>query len=581
MKHLVISAALIFGVVFAVSQSAMAQWEPDQRISRGDSGVTLNENMGQCLAASGDSIHLVWCNPHSNGAHIFYRHSFDGGATWAADLPIAGTPANTGFPSISVSGPMVHVAFRDTTGSVYTSYYVRSTDAGMTWQPMISLGVYFWWPSITSFGNVVYVALNDNHPGNTEVYFRRSVDNGMTWDTVQQISNALGRSEDPSITASGSYVYMAWNDNRTGIMQTWYRSSSDNGLTWGPETQRSHAATFAYFPMIHAVGPNVDIANGERLGNTYQIFFMHSPDFGATWAPEQQVTFGTGTAAYPTIARNDHSVDMVYSSFGANAAYINSTDGGLTWSAPDAIASAANKPGSTFIVKVGDTNHIIWLDSRNGFPAVYYKRSKIHSSANFEAPSVFDFGTVKLNVSRDTSLIVRNTGSNALTILGYALNDPHGVFELADTSLHSIAAQGKGIIWLRFHPRQLARDSAILTIATDEPSISASQIALYGSGADTLKQSVFLQHSISASMTEWPNPVTQFATLTLNNDEPMSNARIDLYDAAGRKLTSQQLGQLSIGHHSIQFDLSQMHGAIFARLFSGPLMQGVTSFVVE
>src|SRR5256885_5364046 len=33
-------------------------------------------------------------------------------------------------------------------------------------------------------------------------------------------------------------VYLSWQDNRTGRFNTWFRSSTDGGRTWGTEVDR-------------------------------------------------------------------------------------------------------------------------------------------------------------------------------------------------------------------------------------------------------------------------------------------------------------------------------------------------------
>ncbi len=79
---------------------------------------------------------------------------------------------------------------------------------------------------------------------NTEVFFKSSTDNGTTWSALFQISNANGRSEDPNVAAEGSNVYIVWNDNRSGTMETWYRHSSDDANTWGQGTEMKISLTY-------------------------------------------------------------------------------------------------------------------------------------------------------------------------------------------------------------------------------------------------------------------------------------------------------------------------------------------------
>ena len=209
--------------------------------------------MGQCLAVSGDSVHAVWWDNSSEGGSMWYAHSFDGGTTWSTPLQLDGASRGADFCSIAVSGASVHVAYRDTTGGDTISFYQRSVDGGITWGTarfarQILLVALDYMRGLNGFRRAQRLPRPNRYQ--LRSWFRRSTDNGTTWDSTFRISNAPGRSEDPSITAADGYVYLAWNDNRidSNIMQTWYRRSTDNGVTWGPETQRTHTTGLRLLP---------------------------------------------------------------------------------------------------------------------------------------------------------------------------------------------------------------------------------------------------------------------------------------------------------------------------------------------
>jgi len=365
---------VIFTAFFAgAATESFAQWSADTKISVSDTNAVLSENADICLAASGDSVHAVWWDTKNDSTAIFYRHSYDGGITWASPKRITSPSKSVDLPSIAISGSMVHVSYRNNADS--GSYYIRSSDGGNTWGNPVSLGTYYFWPSIAASGSNVFIGFNSSISGNSEVYFRRSTDNGSTWSQTFQISNALKRSEDQSLSASGSYIHFVWNDNRTGIMQTWYRRSSDNGITWGPETQLTNAALFAYFPMVNAQGANIDVVRGDRdAANNFHIMYTHSIDFGSTWSTEQELSNNATSSAYPVVKRDGQNVHALWYDFNDDMYYRRSTDGGVTWEAAQSLVSAANKPAKPFIAISGPTLHVIWIDKREGHPEVYYKR---------------------------------------------------------------------------------------------------------------------------------------------------------------------------------------------------------------
>ena len=126
-RILVFSSTLLLSIPSAI----LAQWSQDIQLSS-DTTAGLNENMGQCLAVSGDSVHVVWEDNNVDGGAIFYKHSFDGGVTWGPQVRLTQLPSVAAFPSISVSGATVHIAYRDTRDTTYVSYYLRSLDGGNT-----------------------------------------------------------------------------------------------------------------------------------------------------------------------------------------------------------------------------------------------------------------------------------------------------------------------------------------------------------------------------------------------------------------------------------------------------------------
>jgi hypothetical protein len=83
MKHLRLVLLLIAPIM------ASAQWGPDIKLSTNEGSAALNENMGRCLIANGDAVHVVWCDLTNNGQAIYYKRSLDGGLTWGAESTAA------------------------------------------------------------------------------------------------------------------------------------------------------------------------------------------------------------------------------------------------------------------------------------------------------------------------------------------------------------------------------------------------------------------------------------------------------------------------------------------------------------
>lgn len=363
--------------------SAHAQWGPDVKLSTDETGAALNENMGQCIVTNGDIVHVVWMdtNSKSKDQGIYYKRSTEKGVTWGPDTRISASPAADTNPLLAQSGSTLHLVFLRHGGTPQSaSYYKRSTDGGLTWDPDVLLGNTKWWPGVAAAGPNVYVSLNTVYADdakNSVVYFRRSTDNGATWEPQQQISQAArrtgGRSEDPSIMADGKYVHVVWNDNRDAIpgkgMSVYYRRSADMGVTWDAEMPLTHAPDYTYFPAIYPNGSHVDIAYGDRQTGRYHIYHLHSADFGATWGPKEQITKTPDGEFYPAIVRDGSNVHMIWTAK-EGIMYLHSGNGGASW---DPVINLVTKGTMPFIAVAGDAMHVIFMSQRNGHVAIYYK----------------------------------------------------------------------------------------------------------------------------------------------------------------------------------------------------------------
>ena len=363
---------------------AGAEWGPDIKLSAGETNAMLNENMGQCLIADGNNIHLVWTAVKNKDEAIYYKRSTDQGLTWGPEIRLSPAPSGDTFPLIAQSDSALHVVFlRNGRTPQAASFYKRSTDDGLTWGPEIELGKSKWWPGVTAVGSNVYVSLNTvfaDDAKNSVVFFRRSGDDGVTWEAPQQISNAPrrtgGRAEDPAIVTDGQFIHMVWNDNREAEpgkgMSVCYRRSSDGGTTWGPETLLTHAPDYTYCPSISLDGPHVDIAYADRQTGHYHIFHLHSANFGATWEPKVQITKDSPDAEiYPAMARFGSDVHMVWIGK-PGVMYQHSANGGRDWESATCVVLKDTMP---FIALARDVVHVVFKSQRDGHGAIYYKRN--------------------------------------------------------------------------------------------------------------------------------------------------------------------------------------------------------------
>ncbi|HYV90338.1 MAG TPA: exo-alpha-sialidase [Chitinophagales bacterium] len=362
-----------------VTRTASSQWSTPLFISQGATSITLNEYMASCLAVSGTTLHVVWCDHRTTGNVIYYTHSTDTGFTWSTAIPLTDAASNATWPAVAASGSYVHVVWYAPLAGHTASFYKRSVDGGTTWGASVVLdSITKFWPGLAASGSMVAVSLNKEVvTDNTEVFLRVSTDNGATWQPKQQISNAMGRSEDPCVAVLGSHIHLSWNDKRSGTMLTYYRHSPDGGATWGSETALS--TSNSYTEMVSLSGPYVDVPHGISP-SVFNVWLSQSADTGSTFAADRQVTNYSGGSIPSWLVRDGMSLHLVFSAFGTGETYLHSADGGATWDSTVFL----HHGGPAYTAITGTTLHVILSDSGK----LYYMRNPTGNLCSAPVPAM-------------------------------------------------------------------------------------------------------------------------------------------------------------------------------------------------
>jgi hypothetical protein len=379
---LILTAILILQLSFCI-ENCYSQWEPDVRLTNatGNSYTSLNNAWG--IAANGNMVHTVWYDQRDGNYEIYYKRSTDNGTNWEADIRLTNNSADSRYPSIAVSGSLVHIVWQDKRNGNDEIYYILSTDSGISWgmdtrltnNPSISE-----YPSIAVSGSNVHIVWDDDRNGNNnfEIYYKRSTDGGINWEADTRQTNNYAYSARPSIAVSGSVVHIVWHDNRDGIEQIYYKRSIDNGIIWGTDTRLTHNVFHSWFPSISASSLYVHIIWADDSNGRTQIYYNHSTDGGTNWGAEMRLTNDPGSTVPTSIAVSGLVVHIVwYDNRDGNEEiyYKRSTDGGLNWGIDTRLT---NDPASSLAssIAVYDSHvHIVWRDSRDGNYEIYYKRN--------------------------------------------------------------------------------------------------------------------------------------------------------------------------------------------------------------
>jgi len=172
------------------SKNANAQWEADVRLTNATESSCTKSNW--CIAANGNIVHVVWYDNRDSNWEIYYKRSTDGGITWGADTRLTNAISDSWLSSIAVIGSFVHVVWMDKRDGNEEIYYKRSTDGGINWGADTRLTNNTSWsefPSIAVSGSLVHVVWSDYRDGNFEIYYKRNPTGNLIG--IQNISTEI------------------------------------------------------------------------------------------------------------------------------------------------------------------------------------------------------------------------------------------------------------------------------------------------------------------------------------------------------------------------------------------------------
>lgn len=302
------------------------------------------------------------------------------------NVPIEPGPTDARNPSLAVdANGVLHVVRSENKTSPRGAYYSRSAD-GVSWSPTVrvdgALGnVSF--PRIVVEREAVpvqgraYVAYQTEAGPNADVWFVSS-DNGVSWSAPRRIDSAPANNASitPTIAATSGRLYAVWADNRDPLaFHVYFRGSPDGGATWGAEVQVSSLSATNLQPRIDAKGDTIAVAWRQVLGNGPAISVARSDDAGASWT-----TAVVSMAANPTanlFAPDVFVDDMLVAHVAwiesqtptiAHAMYAWGHDG-TSWSPPVAVDDALITPVSmrqASVSALAGTIWVAWDDNRAG-----------------------------------------------------------------------------------------------------------------------------------------------------------------------------------------------------------------------
>jgi len=219
----------------------------------------------------------------------------------------------------------------------------------------------------TDSGSTVHVVWHDLTPDNAEIYYKRSMDGGKSWGAAHRLTWTSGNSYRPAIsTGSSDTVHVVWEDYTPDNFEVYYKRSTDGGTNWSPAKRLTWTSGWSEYPAVAVdSSDNVHVVWEDYTPGNYEIYYMNSSDGGATWSAARRLTWTSDWSRYPAVAVSSgdkiHVVWQDDTPGNEEIFYRGSTNGGATWDAAKRLTWTAG--GSFWPATATDSSEgiqIVW-----------------------------------------------------------------------------------------------------------------------------------------------------------------------------------------------------------------------------
>ena len=276
-------------------------------------------------------------------------------------------------------------------------------------------------PSITQAKDgKLWVVWSTNRNGNSDIFYKTSTDNGTTWSPDDNLTADPNEDELPSImqTANGT-IWLSWSTNRTGnLNDIFYKTSTDNGTTWSPDTP---------LPVANPAADDYDPSITQTANGNIWVVWVRNNDIyyktynGTDWSSSDDAITGDSDVFLdldPSITQtSDGDIWVVWDSdrVGEQEDIYYKIYDGWSWSfQPIRLTTDQASDFMPSIMQATDgTIWIVWTSWRSSNVDTYYRTTEIpqpHDMAIFSViPSE---ATVNQDQNVSIEVVAQNHGKD-------------------------------------------------------------------------------------------------------------------------------------------------------------------------
>jgi len=287
-------------ISFSVPQGRALTWSTDYNLSN-DAPIDMSSTT---LQTSDGKIWVFWQLMETGSTFDIYYKVYNGTA-WSIATQFTTNPANDGNPTaIQARDGKIWVFWttdRDGPPGNWEIYYKTSSNNGASWSVDTRLTNSLRHDKRPSAmqaadGRIWVVWYSDDNPNNTdELYY--NIFDGTWWGLDTMLTYNTWRDGEPSIiqTKDGK-IWVFWTSSKTGDQEIFYKTSTNNGVSWSTETQ------LVNYKNSEDVNPAAIQTRdttmwvfwqADRSGSDFNIYYKTSSNNGVSWTSDAMFV-GTG-----------------------------------------------------------------------------------------------------------------------------------------------------------------------------------------------------------------------------------------------------------------------------------------------
>lgn len=269
-------------IYYKKSSNSGFNWSSDYRLTN-----QMAFSQYPSAAVSGNNVHVVWQDMRDGNWEIYYKRSSNAGISWSSDIRLTNQIASSKYPCVTTNGTIVIITWDDQRdGSADEIYSIRSTNNGLNWLAEVNLSAspsaYSQRSSVICTGSFIHAVWGENNLNNWEIYYKKSSDAGISWGSILRLTNAAGFSQNPNITISGSFLHLVWWDDREGDREIFYKRSTNNGTNWDADTRLTNSMGISQLPSVSASGSILHVMWQDLRDGNFEIYYKRNPNGNIT-----------------------------------------------------------------------------------------------------------------------------------------------------------------------------------------------------------------------------------------------------------------------------------------------------------